>query len=143
MGGLSPRQWIHRNVSTLDKVKQITSHQNILFQTWGCESVTQSTLSFSDGNKCICLFLYIKTILTYFPVHSFCVVLLLVQEDLRVSGWPSPLWGLTVAARTLCSGPTVIHCIRLPDPRGQNLYKPMSRNKAQIKMPIWKANTLQ
>lgn len=49
----------------------------------------------------------VSDILT-FPSPRFCVVLLLLQEDLWVSWRPSALWGLAVAARSLCSGPTVI-----------------------------------
>lgn len=49
-----------------------------------------------------CCRLLIQSV-SHLHVCSFCVVLLFVQEDCRVSGWPSPLWGFTMAAGSLCT----------------------------------------
>ena len=83
---------------------------NIFFNT--LVNLTQRTFGMDWRWILVCLFLCFCMIKPpyrmYLSVHSICVVLLLIQEDLRVSGWPSSLWRFTVAARTVRSGQTVI-----------------------------------
>lgn len=57
---------------------------------------------------CVCSVLRCFKSLKPFSVLSFNIVLLLLQEDLGVSGWPSAVWGFTVAARAFCSDQIVI-----------------------------------
>lgn len=55
---------------------------------------------------CFCLFCSLNV--TYFVIRSLRAVLLLLQADRRVSGWPSTLWGFSMAAGSFCSGQILI-----------------------------------